>query len=227
MDDKIETAIDTLHIGRCTIDAKLRFVGEVIGGGTGGPGKVWLQTEYGRFAPLGFDEDHRSGSRRSGSCLWYLEPDRLYRIDNVAVSSSRTATFYVSTAGDRPVAMSREEHEAECRRRWPMDARLADEAEERRREQEALRMEREAAQAEARRIEQEALKELNAERAAQIAAMGQPDTGLPKLTGTPKQIAYALSIRDAFAAKHPGDPALKRGTTAKYWIENHRSALYR
>lgn len=50
---------------------------------------------------------------------------------------------------------------------------------------------------------------------------------MPELTGTPKQIAYALNIRAAYAAKHPEDTrAIKTATTAKYWIENHRSVLF-
>jgi hypothetical protein len=47
---------------------------------------------------------------------------------------------------------------------------------------------------------------------------------LPELSGTPRQIKWALEIRQAFANKNPGSAALKRATTAKYWIE-HRNAL--
>ncbi len=221
------TSIETIEIGRCTIDEKLRFYGQVIGGGSGGPGRVERQTGYKSSTPIYASEDHRSGSRRSGYCVWNLQTDALYEISNCAINSSRTGTFYVMTDGGQAVELSREEFDAERKRRWPMAAQLAVEAAERHRIAEVARMEREAAQVEARRIEHEALKELNDERAAEIAEKGQEKVdGLPELTGTPKQIAYALNIRAAFAAKHPGDAALKRGTTAKYWIENHRSVLF-
>lgn len=58
-------------------------------------------------------------------------------------------------------------------------------------------------------------------RAAQEAAEA---AGLPMLTGTPKQIAWAVTIRGKVAAKQPDLPALKKATTAKYWIENFRNA---
>ena len=228
------TSIEALDIGRCTITAKLRFVGEVIGGGSGGPGKVYRQTDFNQAVSIRFDTDNRSGTKRSGSCVWQLEADQLYRLDDVAKSSSRTATYYVSTPGGQPVELTQDEFNAECRRRWPLGLQLAREAAEKQRlddeariVREAAEAERRSAEAEVRRIENDALKELNAERAAEIAEKGQPDVGLPVLSGTPKQIAYALSIREAFATKHPGDPALTRGTTAKYWIENHRSVLFR
>lgn len=221
-------AIEAIEVGRCTIDEKLHFHGQVIGGGSGGPGRVVLQTGFKSSIQIYAAEDRRSGSRRSGYCIWNLQADALYEISNCAVSSSRTGTFYVKTDGGQAVELSREEFDAERKRRWPMEAQLAAEAAERHRIAEIERMEREAAQAEARRIEAEALKELNDERAAEIAEKGQEKfEGLPELTGTPKQIAYALNIRAAYAAKHQGDAALKRGTTPKYWIENHRSVLYR
>ncbi|MFL9961606.1 hypothetical protein PQR02_10945 [Paraburkholderia sediminicola] len=47
--------------------------------------------------------------------------------------------------------------------------------------------------------------------------------GLPELGGSPKQIQWALAIRDAFSRNHPGHPLLRRATTAKYWIERRHS----
>lgn len=217
-----------MGLGRCVISEKLVFVGEVIGGGTGGPGKVTQFVDFDRTVRIDWFRDDRSGSKRSGSCSWQLEADALYRIDDVAISSRNTNTFYVSTFGGQPEVLSRDEFEAERTRLWPLGAQLAAEAAEKRQAAEAARIERDRAEAERRRIAAEALKELNAEKAAEIAKNGQPvDEGLPELWGTPKQIAYALSIRSAYAARHPGDAALKRGTTAKYWIENHRSILFR
>ena len=55
--------------------------------------------------------------------------------------------------------------------------------------------------------------------AAQAAAKAE-EMGLPELSGSPKQIAWALKLRAAFAEKNPGHPSLKRATTAKYWIDN-------
>lgn len=158
--------------------------------------------------------------------MWQLEKDRLYKLVDIACSSSRSSTYYLSTFGDEPEQLSESEFAAERRRIWPLGFERVEEKKAERQRAEAERIEREAAEAERRRIEREALAELNAAKAAEIAEKGQADSDFPKLTGTPKQIAYAVSIREAFARKHPADAALKRGTTAKYWIENHRRVLY-
>lgn len=219
--------IEALSIGRGTINEKLVFTGDVTGGGAYGPGNVSEVVSFDRAVPVRWFRDDRSGSKRSGSCSWQLQADRLYSLTNIANGSRSSADYYVVTDGGVAKKLTREEYDAERTRRWPLAAHEAVEAAERRRVQEQERMAREAAAAEARRIENEALKELNEERAAEIAAKGQEKVeGLPELTGTPKQIAYALNIRAAYAEKHPGDAALKRGTTAKYWIENHRSVLF-
>lgn len=47
--------------------------------------------------------------------------------------------------------------------------------------------------------------------------------GLPDLSGSPKQIQWALQIRNAFSRNNPGNPVLRRATTAKYWIERRHS----
>lgn len=47
--------------------------------------------------------------------------------------------------------------------------------------------------------------------------------GLPTLSGSPKQIQWALQIRDAFSRRCPGHSLLKRATTARYWIESRHS----
>ena len=67
----------------------------------------------------------------------------------------------------------------------------------------------------------------NDERVDAIVRDGQLDDGLPTLSGTLRQIAYAVEIRAAYAKAHPKDRALKAGKTAKYWIENHRDVLRR
>lgn len=48
------------------------------------------------------------------------------------------------------------------------------------------------------------------------------NAGLPELTGTPRQKAWAITIRDKFAESNPNDQRLITETTAKYWIE-HRN----
>lgn len=48
---------------------------------------------------------------------------------------------------------------------------------------------------------------------------------LPPLSGSPRQIKWALEIRQAFYDKNPGSPLLKRATTAKYWIEHRNNNL--
>ncbi|MGB3540712.1 MAG: hypothetical protein WBA42_21370 [Mesorhizobium sp.] len=217
---------EILGLGRGQLFESLRFNGHVAGGGAVGPGKVFEYTDYEASSYVYFENDFRSGSKRSGYCVWQLEKDRLYKLVDIAYSSSKSGTYYLSTFGDEPEELSESGFEAERRRVWPLGYERAEEKKAERQRAEAERIERETAEAERRRIEREALAELNAEKAAEIEKNGQAETGLPKLTGTPKQIAYALSIREAFARKHPDDAALKRGTTAKYWIENHRRALY-
>ncbi len=54
----------------------------------------------------------------------------------------------------------------------------------------------------------------------QAARKAAKESGLPKLTGTTKQKAWALTLRDKFAQWHPNDPRLKTETTAKFWIEH-------
>jgi len=224
---KMTDTVEILDIGRGAIKSKLVFTGEVAGGGAVGPGRVYKFVDYNRTVTARFERDNRSGSKRSGSCVWQLEADALYQLDDIAISSRDSSTFYVSTFGGVPVRLTKDEFNAERARIWPLGKIEVEAEAERRRQAEAERIKRDNEIAEQRRIESEALKELNEERAAEIAEKGQEKVeGLPELTGTSKQIAYALNIRAAYAVKHPGDAALKRGTTAKYWIENHRSILF-
>lgn len=221
------TMAASLDLGRGVITEKLQFIGQVTGGGAHGPGHVLRQIGYSSSVAVYFTTDNRSGSKRSGNCIWQLDADELYTLDNVATGSRASSKFYVKTDDGVAVELTQSEFEEERQRRWPLQHQQATEALEKRKRDEASRMKREAEQAEARRIELEALAEINAERAAQIDAHGQPIEGeLPQLSGTSKQIAYALNIRRAFADIHPGHRALKSATTAKYRIENHRGALH-
>lgn len=136
------------------------------------------------------------------------------------------STYYLSTYGGTVEKLSREAFEAEQRRIWPLGYEKAEAAKAQCVLAEAARIERDTAEAGRLRAAREAFVEINAQKAAEIESDGQPDGGLPKLSGTSKQIAYAISIRSAYAVKNPNDGALMRGTTAKYWIENHRKALF-
>lgn len=46
---------------------------------------------------------------------------------------------------------------------------------------------------------------------------------LPALTGTQAQVRWATSIRDGILQTNPGDPRLKRNTTAAFWIDNRKA----
>ncbi|MBO1020420.1 hypothetical protein IPV08_10615 [Methylobacterium sp. SD274] len=226
-----EPATVELHLGRglvTRIGDRIRFYGQVTGGGANGPGNVEVSLGYAKSNRVRFAEDHRSGSKRSGSVEWHLQADRLYALSNVALNSSRSSGFYVSTFKGTLTELDRDEFEVERRRVWPLQAEEHDAAAERRRQDELVRMEREQAQAEERRIAREALTEKNAEEAERLRKEGQPRVaGLPKLTGTAKQVAYAISIRNAVMARQPDLPALRTERASKFWIETHRGALYR
>jgi len=44
--------------------------------------------------------------------------------------------------------------------------------------------------------------------------------GLPALKGTPRQVSWAMDLRDRYVEKHGNGGKAKRATRAKYWIEN-------
>lgn len=59
---------------------------------------------------------------------------------------------------------------------------------------------------------------------AQLKAKEEADSlGLPDLKGSERQVSWALQIRAKAYNQNPKDPALKKATTAKYWIENRRN----
>ena len=232
---KIALGKSWIHIAG---DGEATFVGAVTGGGAHGPGSVTRFVDYSATVRERFDSDDRSGSRRSGSCAWSLRPNTFYRLTDVATSNSGTDDYCVVTGapGEEPRFLKRSAFDAERRSKWPESAAAHDvaEAEAARKAEEAERV-RIAAAAE-RRAEEEryqarlaeeaaARRAANDEAADKIAREGQDTSdGLPALKGTPKQIAWALTIRAKVAAKNPKDPSLKKGKTAKYWIENHRYA---
>ena len=220
-----------LQLGRgrlWRVGDRIRFYGEVTGGGAYGPGNVDAAIGFEGSTRIRISRDDRSGSKRSGSCLWDLEADRLYALTGIAYNSRSSESYYVSTYDDTLTELTREEYRAELRRLYPLQADEHDQAQARRKREEEARIERERAEVERRRIEREALTAQNAAEAARIEAEGQREVdGMPALSGSPKQIAYALRIRDAVRRQSPSARAIKTATTAKYWIENHRSALFR
>lgn len=204
------------------------FRGQVTGGGANGPGTVNEVTGFATTERPRWSQDNRSGSGRSGWVEWRLEADRLYGLARVAYNSQRTSDYYVSTFDDGVVELSLAEYRAELRRLYPLGAQEADELQARRAAAEAARIVAERAEVERRKAEAEALKAANASEAERLERGGQPAVeGLPALTGSMKQISYALKIRAAVQVHQPKLTALKTATTAKYWIENHRAALYR
>ncbi|MEH3143985.1 MAG: hypothetical protein PGN34_01185 [Methylobacterium frigidaeris] len=214
--------------GRAVLDEQgIRFYGQVTGGGAHGPGVVSVATGFKASDRLRWSEDRRSGSGRSGSVVWTLKPDRLYSLARVAAGSTRSADFYLSTFDGTLTELSRDEYRAECARLWPLQAFEAEQEEARRAEAEAARVEAERREVERLKAEAEARKAALADEAARIEREGQPTVeGLPSLTGSPKQFAYALKIRAAVQAKTPADRALRTATTASYWIDNRRSVLW-
>ena len=61
------------------------------------------------------------------------------------------------------------------------------------------------------------------DRAAATKAAAEETAGLRALTGTEKQVAWATTIRAAFAKTNPNSPLLKQRTAAKWWIENRNN----
>ncbi|BCM83554.1 hypothetical protein [Methylobacterium indicum] len=226
------TTPEPLHLdlgrGRAVLDEKgLRFYGQVTGGGAHGPGIVSVATGFKSSDRMRWTDDRRSGSGRSGSVVWTLKPDRLYSLARVAYNSSRSADYYLSTFDGTLTELTLDEYRAACARLWPLEAHRAGEEEARRAEVEAARIEAERREVERLKAEAEARKAALADEAARIERDGQPAVeGLPSLTGSPKQVAYALKIRAAVQAKTPSDRALKTATTASYWIDNRRSVLW-
>ncbi|GGD87852.1 hypothetical protein GCM10011390_03260 [Aureimonas endophytica] len=221
------------------VDADLEYTNYVRGGGDVTP-TVTVYDDYAQTRRLRYDSDGLSGSRRSGWISWNLSENRLYRLDGVSISSSKGATRWVSTfEGVTTYYKEAAAFEAERRRRFPVGFELEKVREEQRRvetearqrreiEEQKARLERmkiEAAEREKEIAEKWAVLDAEAQR---IEAEGQTTTdGLPLLKGSARQVAWALRIRSAVHRREPANAALKRATTASYWIENYRSVLPR
>lgn len=211
-----------------TVDANWVYRNHVRAGGDIFP-SVRIHTDYAASGTLQPMIENLSRSRRSGAISWKLQADRLYTLDGVNVTSNRGATRYLSTFdGKTAVFTNHVAFEAELRRRFPTGAELSDvlaaqreaEAEIDRR----LRIERE----QARLAQIEERRATLAVEAKVVEEKGQEKRdGLPLLKGSFKQVAWATRIRDRVKALEPKNPALKRGTTASYWIENYRNVLPR
>lgn len=217
---------EAIEVGDCTIGKDLRYYGKVAGGGDVTP-SVAIVTGYDGLSRVRYSADLRSGSKRSGRIAWDLDEDALYVLYDVAYNSRRGSTRWISTYSGVTKELSEREFNAELLRLYPAGAEAAKAKAETRRllaEQQAVaeaKREREYAE----RMENRRL-ELEAE-AERIAEEGQGNDGLPDLTGSPKQIAWALKIRAAVVASGRKMSALKTATTAKYWIDNYKGVLSR
>ena len=56
--------------------------------------------------------------------------------------------------------------------------------------------------------------------AEEAAAIAEAARNYPSLTGTEKQIAWALRLRAVLIAREPSNAILTKATTAKYWIDS-------
>lgn len=69
-------------------------------------------------------------------------------------------------------------------------------------------------------VEKIKTKQAEREKALADAELKSDELGLPVLSGTEKQVKWALQIRDKVVQSNPKDPRLKKAKTAKYWIDN-------
>ena len=194
---------------------------------------VSVYTRYDTAAGVTPSDRRISGSGMSGEFKWKLEENQLYCISR-SVSYKEMGTCFISTFDGITTYWSGSERDDFIAAE--MDVRFADSKKavtDQRDAKEAARRAEAAARAadEARRDREYAEKmenrrlELEAE-AERIAEEGQGnEDGLPDLTGSPKQIAWALKIRGAVARRDAKLVALKTATTAKYWIDNHKHSL--
>jgi hypothetical protein len=78
-------------------------------------------------------------------------------------------------------------------------------------------------------VEEDADLTARREAATQESAMQAQFLGLPELTGTPKQVAWAVTIRARMSAAAGPDAArllkLKGAKTARFWIDNNRTPI--
>lgn len=216
---------EALSIGRDTIKSTLSLEASVVAGGAVTP-RVTVYGNYDKREGVAHIADYRSGSRRSGSLLFKLEADRLYDIYSARNSSSGW-TSLISTFDGVTKELNTEEFEEELRRRFPSGCELAQVKAEQRRIAEEAHQQAELVRERERLEQMKARQAQLAAEAEKIVAEGQPTSELPVLSGSPKQIAWALRIRDAIAARDPKHTSLRRATTASFWIENHRHALPR
>jgi len=192
-----------LKIGYCEISPSLEF--SVPAKKLGMSCRVFRRIDYAR-------------SRYEGKVnrTFQLQKDGLYRIHNVP---GLDAHVCISTLDGVPSILSEEELKTAEERVFPAGFALARAKQEEEEHQRELR--------DRRRLSHSARVERNTVLAAIIEEDGQRGSDYPPLSGTPKQIAWAIEIRKEFARQHPTDRVLRNATRAKYWIENHRHIFER
>ena len=115
----VEPVDTNVYIGKSKITQDLVFVGRVCGGGDCGPGRVIEITNYDQRTQLRWEQDLRSGSKKSGHITVQLEEDSLYRLEYVATSHQHMGTFFVCTDGGIARVMSGVEFNRLRKSRWP------------------------------------------------------------------------------------------------------------
>lgn len=146
-----------------------------------------------------------------------LERDSVYCIDLQRYGGA----LYVSTLGGEPRTLTFSERQSVLKELFP-DGAARVQAEKERKEAEEQERQRRLKNIGARINTGPKINRL----AAQIGRNNKQPDGFTKLSGTLKQVAFAILIREAVAKKTPEHPDLrKKITKAKYWINNHIRAL--
>jgi len=218
--------VNTLDIGKSDAEGNC-FYSQIIGGVAYGPGalKRFVCPDW---VNLRVAEDRRSGSKRSWCVVFDISIPGVYSYCGVAHGNRSTANgFFGRTVTGELLKIA---SDSDCHKRLCELHPVYGDIEAARQEAAALKakMEAERTLREQQEMAERAAewqRELNGKRAqAEIAReeLKQVGVTLPRLTGTPKQCAWANDLRAAYALKHPGSDSLAAQTSAKWWIENAR-----
>jgi hypothetical protein len=198
-----------IKVGRCEISDCLVF---------SVPENVILSSSCRIYRKVDYDRIAIAPSLNAARRSCQLETDALYRISNVP-STDRNDNYYIATHGGIAQCLSQTAYDDAVEYSFPERAAQVRLEKERTTQRAAQRTRIMA------RGGRRALLEKNVVAAATIEQFGQAESEYPKLTGTPKQIAFAIDIRAEYALRHPGDRSLKTATRAQYWISNHKRIL--
>ena len=76
------------------------------------------------------------------------------------------------------------------------------------------------------KMEQENCRECHKEQKSKEAAIRAEEKALPNLTGSDKQVAWAITIRDKALQEYGDFPELATQTSAKWWIDNRNRSVF-